>query len=463
MNRRLFFLLISILAVKLFFLAVDSYPGLMFGDSASYLTTALQKWIPPDRSFLYGFIIRRLTVNFRIHSLIPVVVFQALLSGLASWLAGYCLVRFFHARFSVAALFSLLMSIEPMSLMFERFILPDSLTASVFAIFMCAVFSYMQTPRLRMLAWVQILSTLLVALRLNFLPVAIGASVLLPPLTPALRQRWRISGYRAILGPVAFSLLLSQGLLWGYRSVYGDLIGKPAAYSYSDGSFLIAVVVLLLEPADFPRRVDGGAILKEARYTISDPRMRPANHWMEGGLCDVFQQVVGDPDEANALMKETALNAVLRNPAGVAKLAVGLYLDFFNAKELRDTLKIEEGQGHEATMQQAETLLTSFNFDVQEDMRFDSVTKVWHGMALPWYWLLLVFPMLYLPYLFLRRQAIGPQHVLCFLFAAMIVVETVALVERIVTRYLVAEAWLLCVAIGAMMPREMGKPDERPS
>jgi hypothetical protein len=457
MNRRLLLLLISILALKSLFLAIDSYPALMFGDSASYLTTAIEKWIPPDRSFIYGFIIRRLTLNFRIHSLMPVVVFQALLSGIASWLVGVCLVKFFRARFSVAVTFSLLSAVEPMSLMFERFILPDSLTTSLFAAFMLAVFSYLEKPRLVLLAAIQVISTLLVGLRLNFLPVAVVTAFFLPALAPEVRKQWRISGYKVLVIPIAFSLLWSQALLWGYRSLYGHLIEKPPAYSYSDGSFLLAVVVPLLKPADFPSRVDSAAILKEVRYPMEDPRLRPAHHWTEGGLCDVFQRVVGNADEANALMKETAVHAALRDPVGVAKLAAGLYLDFFNPKELRDTLTIEEGQGHEATVEQGAVLRGVFNVDLQ-DMHFDSATKIWHGRALPWYWALLIFPLLYLPYLLVRRRLIGPQHLVCAIFAAMIVLETVALVERIVTRYMVAEAWLVLVAIGAMMP-----PSARPS
>lgn len=450
MNRRLLFLLGSILLLKGFLLAIDPYPALMFGDSASYLATALIKWIPPDRSFVYGFILRRLTVNFQAHSLMPVVLFQALLSGIASWLVAVCLVKFFRARFSVAVVFSLLCAIEPMQLMFERFVLPDSLTTSVFAAFMLAVFSYLKRPGFILLAGIQILSTLLVSLRLNFLPVAVVTAVLLPLLAHPIRRPWRSYG-RIIAVPVLFSVLCSQGLLLGYRSLYGHLIGKPPAYSYRDGSFLLAVVVPLLQPIDFPNGVDGAAILKQVRYPISDPDMRAVNHWWEGGLCDVFEKAVDDPDKANTLMKQTAIHAVLRDPVGTIRLAAGLYLDFFNGEELRYTLKVEEGQDNFATPEQASMLLSSFNFNTQ-NTHFDSLTKRWHGSALPWYWFLLVFPAFYLPYLVSRRRAIGPQHIVCALFALIILVETVTLVERVVTRYLVAEAWLVFVMIGAMMP-----------
>src|SRR5215470_11950721 len=47
-----------ILALNFFLLAVDPLPKLFMGDSGSYLWTALSGWIPTDRSFLYGYVIR---------------------------------------------------------------------------------------------------------------------------------------------------------------------------------------------------------------------------------------------------------------------------------------------------------------------------------------------------------------------------------------------------------------------
>jgi hypothetical protein len=457
MNRRLLILLFAILAVKAVFLALDPYPALMFGDSASYLATAMVKWIPPDRSFVYGFIIRKLTVRLHLQSLMPVVYFQTLFSAIASWLVAVCLVKYFQARFSVAAACSLLCAVEPMQLMFERFVLPDSLTTSLFAVLMFAAFRYLKRPGWPGLAAIQLIAAILVSLRLNFLPVAIVISILLPLM--ALAAPMYRSGpprpAKALVASLLFSVLLSQGLLFGYRLLYGHLIGKPPAYSYSDGSFLIAVVIPILQPADFPSAIDTAALFKAVQYPMSDPRLRPENHWAKGGLCDLIQTAVGNADTANAVMKQAALHAVLRDPVAVGKLAIGLYEDFFDVSGLRDTLRVEEGQFNGATPEQASFLASVFHWDTLE-MHFDSLTKDWHGAALPWYWLLLVFPMVYPFYLVMRRQAVGPAHILCAVCALMILLEAVTLVERIVTRYLVAEAWLIFVMIGAMLPAAKG-------
>ena len=65
--RTLFYTFLGILCIKGIFLLVDSKPSYFFGDSGTYLATATAKWIPPDRSFIYGLFIRK--IAFRMHSL----------------------------------------------------------------------------------------------------------------------------------------------------------------------------------------------------------------------------------------------------------------------------------------------------------------------------------------------------------------------------------------------------------
>jgi hypothetical protein len=63
----------AMIAVKAAWLAVDADPAVFLGDSESYLATALEGWIPPDRAFVYGDILRPCAVWTG--SLAPVVYF----------------------------------------------------------------------------------------------------------------------------------------------------------------------------------------------------------------------------------------------------------------------------------------------------------------------------------------------------------------------------------------------------
>ncbi len=239
MKRRLVLLLIAVLAIKAIFLALDSQPSFHLGGSAVYLATAIGKWIPPDRGFVYGFLLRPLAVWPR--SLTPMVLMQAGLSAIASWLVGVCLVRYFASGFMIAALCAVACAIEPLQLTAERCVSAESIATFVFAVFLLAAFSYLKTSTVSTLALVQILGALLITLRLSFLPLVLSMSVVLPVLSRRAISFWRssrrfginwINGLRFILVPLLVSVILSQTLLFAYRHLYGELLNKPPAYAY---------------------------------------------------------------------------------------------------------------------------------------------------------------------------------------------------------------------------------------
>ena len=505
-SRQLLLLLVAVLAVKVVFLVLDPYPALMFGDSQSYLWTALTKWIPPDRSFVYGFLLRRLVV--RAHSLMPMVYFQTALSAVASWLVAVCLTRYFRARFAVAAVCSLLCAIEPLQLMFERFVLADSVTTFGFALVLVLVLEYFrrdhlvcisgkseaevradrtrrawhmglwrvllpahfqtsaylpELPGLLLLAGIQVLCTLLVGLRLSFVPVALVTSFVVPLLSPralllldSLIRKDRQAKVplwvraRPVLVFLVVSVGVSQLCLFRYRSLYGHLTGMKPAYSYADGCFSLAIVVPLVKPFDYPLARQRQQIFQEVKYPLANIQMRPVHHWALGGLCDTIERVVGDSVLANDLMRQTALNAMKRDPVGVLKLTGYTYADFFDYKDLFLTVRVEEGQGNPPSPDFAAVLQRSFRLDLP-NRHFDSITKGWHAHALCWYWFLLTFPVLYPLYFLIRRHTVGVNHLICAMYALMFWLETFSLVERIVTRYLITEAWLTFIMTGSII------------
>ena len=89
-NWWLFCLLILVLNFLL--LALDPLPKLFMGDSASYLWTALSGWMPPDRSFLYGYVIR--WSSLWTESLTSLLILQAFLGAVTAILVRLSAVRF---------------------------------------------------------------------------------------------------------------------------------------------------------------------------------------------------------------------------------------------------------------------------------------------------------------------------------------------------------------------------------
>ena len=171
-------LTLVLILLKFIVYVYDSDPQAFFGDSGSYLTTALSKWIPPDRSFVYGFVVRALILNS--HSLNSVVAFQTLAGVGTALLVARMLTRYFQMQFLPASLIAVALALEPQQLLFERFVLTESLSALIFATMILCGLEYLFRGRIRHLIFFQITGTLLVAFRVTFAPLILVASISLP-------------------------------------------------------------------------------------------------------------------------------------------------------------------------------------------------------------------------------------------------------------------------------------------
>jgi hypothetical protein len=85
---------VLIFAVKLLLLWLDSTPKLFLGDSGAYIWTALTGWIPSDRSYFYGYLVRWLAVWP--HSFGPLLLSQMLVSAVTAIVFALICSRFFR-------------------------------------------------------------------------------------------------------------------------------------------------------------------------------------------------------------------------------------------------------------------------------------------------------------------------------------------------------------------------------
>ena len=132
----------------------QSVTNVFLGDSQVYLSTALKGFIPPDRSFIYGFIIKLIAVPT--HSLTSLIAFQVLTSTLSVIILCYALIKLFSVTPRVAFIVGILCAVEPLQLLYERYIMTESLSLFVFSVYMVLIFYYLRKPRLVVLIVVQI-------------------------------------------------------------------------------------------------------------------------------------------------------------------------------------------------------------------------------------------------------------------------------------------------------------------
>ena len=283
-----------ILALKFLLLGLDPVPQLFMGDSGSYLFTAVSGWIPPDRSFLYGYVIRWSSLGTG--SLTSLLILQAFLATATAILVALICRCIFGLTSALSYLFGVLCSLDPLQLVWERYVMTEtiSLFFYVFALFFS--FLYLKQQRLWQLAIVEILSVLAIGFRMSYLLVAQISVVFLPFIAffPEIRAAFRkhfsvllkVSGLKSAGLHVAFSILFMFLLQQGYRQLNGRLAGREPALLHNTGLSVLTTWAPILKPTDSPDPRLSELIAKGKEFRLNDVWSRDSQLYSPGGLVD---------------------------------------------------------------------------------------------------------------------------------------------------------------------------------
>jgi hypothetical protein len=416
------FALIAVVA-KLIFLAADPQIRIFLGDSASYAWTALSGWIPPDRSYSYGFLLRILAVWP--HSLVPVLIVQSACGALTACLAAVIAVRYFDASFRTGCAAALLVAIEPLGLVFERFMMTEAVASLILALTTYLALSYLRQRKLLALIFFQLLGILLVSLRLVLLPAMLVAGLALPFLGST---RWRLR-----LRDAAISAVLMAFLHYSYCSLTGHLSAKEPAYQYSGGSFLLAAWSPAAAPADFY----AAGLPPELFAKIALPlggHSREQQRWLPGGIISVVVEAVGEK-AADQTAKKIALNILERDPLAVMRVVISTVFDYFNLPYVTDAMLQDRGGHREVSAEYRKVFRDNFSFEVMPDPDQQSAVTYYYTYALPWYWLLLLSPFL-LGFMASRKPERRSIYLFLVLESVVLLAGISAMSCRVSVRYL---------------------------
>jgi hypothetical protein len=250
---------VLILTVKLCLFAFDPLPKLFLGDSASYLWTALTGWIPDDRSYFYGYVIRYSSLGTQ--SLTPLLILQVFAGTTTSLVVVWITRSVFNLSEWVSYTFGFLCALDPLQLVWERYILTETLSLCLYAFVLAYSLAYLKHRRLRDIIIVQLVAVLLIGFRMSYLLVVQVSTILLPLIaflpelcTSAVKRAAssppRLALGRKAAGHCVLSVALMLGLHAGYKSVNGLLSHREPGYLYSTGVHLIATWAPALEPSD---------------------------------------------------------------------------------------------------------------------------------------------------------------------------------------------------------------------
>jgi hypothetical protein len=446
-----------VLAIKLLLLCLDPMPKLFMGDSWSYIWTALTGWIPEDRSYLYGYLVRGLAVWP--HSLTPLLIVQALASAVTAIVFALICSRSFQMSNTLSFVFGSLCALDPCQLVWERYVMTETFSLLVYVLVLYWSLVYLRDRRLWQLGIVQALSVLLIGFRMSYLLVVQACTILLPLMAfarcalPALGNRSRartpesgvlIRGLAHVVANVAMMFLLHGA----YKYANGWLSSREPGYLYEAGAHLVAVWAPALEPSDATDPRFGEIIANGNQIKIKNLHFRNAQQFGKGLLVDRWRQIEKDPQKNDRVARETAINALRRRPLQIAGLAMSTYMGYWNPSAIWLYARTDLGYG-KLSDEQVKTLLEKFGFQTVKDIRRQprSLLQRYFLGALPYHFVLVLSPLLCLIATWLSRDR--AFALLLFLHASILMVVVTALSPQASIRYLqpVSVLTLLSISI----------------
>ena len=446
-----------VLAIKLLLFWLDPTPKLFMGDSGAYVHTALTGWIPGDRSYFYGYLVRWFAVWP--HSFTPLLLIQALASAATAIVFALICIRFLEISNRLSFLFGLLCALDPCQLVWERYVMTETFSLLVYVLVLYWSLAYLRDRRLWQLAVVQALSVLLIGFRMSYLLVVQVCTILLPLIAfarcalPSLRTRFELraskTGVLTIgLTHVIASVAMTFVMHGAYKYANGWLSSREPAYLYDAGAHLVAVWAPALKPSDAsdPRFAD--LITNGDQFKIKNLHVRNAQQFGQGLLVKRWREIEKDLRKNDRVARETAMNALRCRPIEIARLAVQTYLEYWNPASIRWYARTDLGY---AKMREDDVKMFAENFGLQTVIRPStlphSLLQRYFLGAWPYYFIVVVSPLLCAFAIWLSRDP--PFAFLLFVHASILMVVVTALSPQACIRYLqpVSVLTLLSIAI----------------
>jgi hypothetical protein len=448
---------VLIFAIKLLLLWLDPTPKLFLGDSGAYVWTALTGWIPSDRSYFYGYMVRWLAVWP--HSFGPLLLSQMLVSAVTAIVFALICSRFFGMSNRVSFLFGLMCVLDPCQLVWERYVMTETFSLLVYVLVLYWSLAYLRDRRLWQLAVVQALSVLLIGFRMSFLPLVQACTILLPLIAfarcglPALRKRSeaRVPEGRVLttgLTHVIASIAMMFVMHGAYKYANGWLSNREPAYLYDTGAHLAAVWAPALEPSDATDPRFGEIIANGHQFKIEDLRSRNAQQFGQGFLMKRWHEIEKNRRKNDRVARETAINALRQRPLEIVGLALRTYMGYWTPGSMWRYARIDLGYA-KMNDDQVKMFAEKFGFRTVKDPRTQpySLLQQYFIRSWPYYFIVIVSPLVCAFAIWLSRDRAFALFL--FVHASILMVVVTALSPQPCIRYLqpISLLTLLSIAI----------------
>jgi len=444
--------LVLLLLIQGALLWMDHQPMFFFGDSESYIWTAIAGRLPTDRSFVYGYFIHLVAVTTQ--SLTSLVIAQVLLLIAASAVMAHLLIRYFRVRPCIAFIASLLTSLEPLQLLYTRYVMTETLALFIFVFYIWVVLHYLEDPRIKWLCLSHGIAVAMISVRFAFIPLVWICALSIPILAfPAIAAQARLTSAKTtarLALHVVMSVFLLSIFTSAYKHVHGYLQHKPPAYSYDSGYFAMGYVVPILEPEDFPDVNLGSRVFGDLNFSVKDRRVRASHRWMEGGAVSRLQKLEPDRIKAEAIARRAALHAVIHKPLAFLHLGWQTFTDYFDPSYLRSSMKADLGNRRlEDGFHNLIKTRFHYSLDTSSALDLKTPTGRYFLNSERWIQFLLFVPLFWgLLSVYTSDTDQRRKILLMGLISLTFIGVALLLVERPTPRYLHGSAWLFFLMAG---------------
>jgi hypothetical protein len=420
----------ALLALKLAALAIDSTIRVYLGDSAAYLFGAVDNGrLPDDRSFTYSMLIRGLVRPF--DTLDALVRWQTLAGILIALVTWHLLVARLGVRSRVALAAACLLAIEPAQLYYERMVLAETVGLLFFMLFVAAAAAYLASGRAGWLPAVALLGLTAASFRLNYLPVVVVISAVIPILrllAPSPPARRVLAGHLAL---ALVSVVLTHG---AYQQWVAWIFRSPPGYIARTGFMQLGLVMPLVQTRHLVRVGLPADFEKDLHFPLADPDARMRHMWSAGG----FVRTLRDRHMAiEPIARPLARMALADDPLGLIRIGVHTVGNYFRGESITHALENDLGR-RVIPPEILWTLREIWNYDAT-GLWAKTTPVSWYFEHTTWFLvgcLLLLLPLAIVNVIWHRHSSQRAQAMLVALVAVGLVIAHVLFVPVAFYRYL---------------------------
>ena len=459
-------LALLILAIKAAFYFLDHQLGFVLGDSAGYLNMALNGIVPPDRSYVYGYLVRWATLGN--YSLDLLVLTQVIAGVITSLLLAFILIRFLRCSRDIAAGAALLAAIEPIQVLYERYVMTEAFGLLAFALFLVTILYYLRRGHIGLLLLAAALAIFSNSLRTAYLPVVLGVgslAILYYGLfvvgkrpTPSIANGQIGSRLSAVTTHLLIFLLVSGFFL--------SLESKPKPAT-SEGAFLLAAWSPLLAKPPFDSTPLVTKFTRSDRCEL-DWDSRSSQQWWPGCLManitrhfrDAARKSLCDEYESNRIAQQQAnqyalslAGQILRTyPLEVLQIGARNWQALWDRKQLAIVLAVDHG-AQEYPDEFIKMMHKNYGLDVSDWNRLETPFKTYFEHATGWYWWVIVSPFFLILWWLATLKTLNPNSlIISAASVALLVVVTLPMSSPSIRLYH-GIAWLSLIGLASAIDR----------